>query len=105
MATFRAKLFRYPGPSGWVFAKIPARHAPPVTHGWGRTPVVATVDGHRWDTSVWRDTTWGTLLAVPKRLRREKDDGDTVEVTLAPRGSPELRLPAPRRTRARRQKA
>ena len=42
---FKARLFRYPGPGGWTFARIPARHAPPVTHGWGRTPVTATVDG------------------------------------------------------------
>lgn len=82
---FKAKLMRYPGPGGWTFARIPARHAPPVTHGWGRTPVRATVDGKTWDTSVWRDTKYGTLLAVPKRLRGDKGHGDTVEVVLEPR--------------------
>ena len=56
-----------------------------MTHGWGRTPVTATVDGRAWDTSVWRDKKHGTLLAVPKKIRGEKGDGDTVEVALQPR--------------------
>lgn len=80
---FRAKLFRYAGPAGWHFAKVPKRYAPPVTHGWGRTPVEATVDGHTWKTSVWWDTkSNSTLLAVPKKVRGEKGDGDTVEVSI-----------------------
>lgn len=82
---FKARLWRAPGPAGWVFAVIPEEHALPVTHGWGRTPVVATVDGQRWETSVWRDQATRTLLAVPKRLRGGKDDGDEVEVTLVMR--------------------
>lgn len=85
MASFRAKLWRYPGPGGWTFAKIPKKHAPAVTRGWGRTPVTATVDGRTWDTSTWRDRKHGTLLAVPKRMRRGKEDGETVTITLAPR--------------------
>ncbi|MCH7532898.1 MAG: DUF1905 domain-containing protein [Gemmatimonadetes bacterium] len=28
---------------------------PSVTEGWGRTPVVATVDGHTWKTSAGLD--------------------------------------------------
>jgi hypothetical protein len=108
---FKAKLFRYPGAGGWTFAQIPERHAPPVTHGWGRTPVLARVDGTAWETSVWRDKTYGTLLAVPKRVRGEKGDGDFVQVELAEpadptRSAPPLRKvrepggPAPRATRA-----
>jgi len=49
---FRSRLFKYPGPGGWTFARVPPRHAPPATHPWGRTPVDATVDGHTWATSV-----------------------------------------------------
>jgi hypothetical protein len=80
---FRSKLFKYDGPGGWHFATVPQRYAPPVTHGWGRTPVRATVDGQEWNTSVWRDKK-GTrcLLAVPKKYRGEKGDGDTVRVRL-----------------------
>lgn len=83
---FRAELFRYPGPGGWTFAPIPKKYAPPVTHGWGRTPVIATVDGHTWDTSVWWDSKMNkTLLAIPKKYRGAKGAGDSVEITLAPR--------------------
>jgi hypothetical protein len=88
---FKSTLFRYPGPGGWTFARIPAKHAPPVTEGWGRTPVKARVDGVTWETSVWRDKQ-GTLLPVPKRVRGDKGDGDTVEVELLPPGP----RPAPR---------
>ncbi len=79
---FTATLFRYPGKGGWHFAPVPERLAPNVTHGWGRTPVVATVDGHTWSTSVWRGKDGRTLLAVPKALRGAKGDGDRVQVEL-----------------------
>ena len=79
---FKAKLFRYPGKGGWTFAPVPVRHAPPVMHGWGRSSVVATVDGHTWKTSVWREKSGRSLLAVPKAVRGTKDDGDTVTVQL-----------------------
>ena len=79
---FRAKLWRYPGKGGWHFVTLPERLAPAVTHGWGRTPVRATVDGHSWKTSVWRDKGKRTLLAVPKKVRGVKADGDTVAVRI-----------------------
>jgi hypothetical protein len=79
---FSSILFRYPGAGGWHFAPVPAEHAPSVTHGWGRTPVVATVDGQTWKTSVWRGKDGRTLLAVPKKIRGTKGDGDKVKVRL-----------------------
>ena len=79
---FRGLLFRYPGKGGWTFVPVPDRLSPPVTHGWGRTPVTATVDGHTWETSVWRGKDGRTLLAVPKAVRGTKGDGDSVTVTL-----------------------
>jgi hypothetical protein len=82
---FRARLWRYPAPGGWTFARIPAKHAPPATHAWGRTPVYATVDGKAWETSVWRDRAHGTLLPVPKRRLGGKGEGDSVLVALRPR--------------------
>jgi hypothetical protein len=97
MARFKAKLFRFPGPGGWTFAPVPDRHAPPVTHGWGRTPVRARVEGHVWETSVWRDKTFGTMLPVPKNVRGDKGDGDSVLVELLPRGA--SGAGAPRRPR------
>lgn len=82
MSSFRSRLFRYPGKGGWVFAPVPKTHAPAVTHGWGRTPVRAMVDGYAWDTSVWRGQDGRTLLAVPARARPGKGHGDMVTVTL-----------------------
>ena len=80
---FRSILFRVPGKGGWVFAPIPPRYAPSQRRPWGRTPVRATVDGHTWNTSVWRSKDGRTLLAIPKKVRGAKDDGDTVVVELS----------------------
>jgi len=76
--TFTVMLFRCLGPSGWHFTPVPDEHVPPVTHGRGRTPVIATIDGQPWKASVWRDKSNQTLLAVPKRVRGAKDAGDLV---------------------------
>ena len=83
---FKSRLFKYPGPGGWTFARVPKKHAPPATEAWGRTPVLASVDGRRWETSVWRDRKHGTLLPVPSRIRADKGDGDAVEIELFPPG-------------------
>lgn len=80
---FSARLFKYPGKGGWTFAPVPERYAPPVTHGWGRTPVRASVDGYEWDTSVWRGKDGRTLLAVPKAARGTKGDGAVVRVRIS----------------------
>jgi hypothetical protein len=79
---FWSRLFKYPGKGGWVFAPVPEKYAPSVTHAWGRTPVRATVDGYSWQTSVWRGKDGKTLLAVPKHARGIKGDGDRVRVRL-----------------------
>lgn len=81
---FTSRLFRYPGAGGWTFAPVPFEHAPPPTAPWGRVPVIATVDGRTWATSVWHDKERGPLLAVPAKIRAGKEDGDEVEVELRP---------------------
>ena len=81
--TFTGTLSQGEGKGAWTFVTVPAEYAPSKTYGWGRTPVTATVDGRTWDTSVWKDTKSGTtLLAVPKKIRAGKGDGDTVEVSI-----------------------
>lgn len=80
--SFTAKLFKYPGKGGWHFAPVPKRLAPPVTHGWGRTPVRAAVGGVTWETSVWRGKDGRTLLAIPAKVRGELGDGDRITVEL-----------------------
>ena len=79
---FTATLFRVPGKGGWTFAPVPERHAPSAKRAWGRIPVTATIDGHRWRTSVWREKSGRTLLAVPRHVRGQKSDGDRVKVRL-----------------------
>jgi hypothetical protein len=79
---FSSTLFTMEGKGGWTFAPVPEDLAPPVTDGWGRTPVVATVDGREWKTSVWRERSGRTLLPVPKDIRAGKAHGDVVQVTL-----------------------
>ena len=79
---FTTRLRRHPGKGGWTFADIPARLAPPVTRGWGRTPVHVVVDGHTWDSSVWRASqSRGAVLAVPKHVRGDKGHRDSLTVT------------------------
>ena len=81
--SFSAILFRYPGKGGWTFAPVPDECAPAEPGPWGRTPVLATVDGKTWATSVWRGKDGKTLLPVPKDIRGEKEDGDCVQVSIA----------------------
>lgn len=79
---FSATLFRVEGKGGWTFAPVPEELAPSATEGWGRTSVLATVDGSTWPTSIWRERSGRTLLPVPKHLRHGKEHGDTVQVRL-----------------------
>lgn len=80
--SFEAELFRYPGKGGWTFVEVPPAWAPWGTGPWGRIPVRATVDGASWDTSVWREKSGRVLLAVPSRIRRGKEHGDQVVVSI-----------------------
>lgn len=83
MPTFKATLFRDPGTGGWVFATVPKDCAPPVTEGWGRTPVTATLGDTTWETSVWWDTKLQqTLLPLKKAVRGRLDEGDEVELSI-----------------------
>lgn len=81
--SFTATLFRWSeGKGSWYFVQVPDRFSPPVTHGWGRTPVTATVDNQTWETSVWRGKDGRTLLAIPKKIRGRKEGGERLKVTL-----------------------
>ena len=79
---FDSTLFSIEGKGGWTFAPVPDEAAPTRAEAWGRTSVVATVDGHTWNTSVWREKSGRTLLPVPKAVRRSKGHGDVVRVQL-----------------------
>ena len=47
------------------------------------TPVIATVDGKTWKTTIWKDTKGQrTLLPVPKKIRGLKGNGHVVNVEI-----------------------
>jgi hypothetical protein len=79
---FEATLFRWDGPTAWVFLHVPDEHAPDEAGAFGRAPVTATVDGTTWSTSVWRHKNEGWLLPLPVKVRGVKDDGDVVSVAI-----------------------
>lgn len=80
---FTATLFHTGGKGGWTFAPLAEGISIPVTGRWGMTPVIASVDGKTWRTTLWQDTkSKRTLLPVPKKVRGSKGDGDRVEVEL-----------------------
>ncbi len=83
---FIATLFKIPGKGGWTFVRVPDAEVPPIDMGpWGRAPVMATVDGVTYPTSVWHQRETAFSLSIPARIRRGKGDGDEVEVALSPR--------------------
>lgn len=84
MPGFTATLFRVPGKGGWTFAPVPPELAPEVFGPWGMAPVIATLNGRRWATSLWKDRTHGLLLPVPAKVRGALGDGDTVEIAIEP---------------------
>jgi hypothetical protein len=81
--SFTAELFLHAFEKGaWTFLEVPTALAPPVMGAWGMSPVIATVDGKTWPTTVWKDKAKRSLLPVPKKIRGKKGDGDYVAVQL-----------------------
>ncbi len=81
--TFTAALFATSMVKGaWYFVEVPAECAPEVTGSWGMTPVKASADGVAWETTVWREKSGRCLLPVPKKIRKQKQAGDTMVFTL-----------------------
>jgi hypothetical protein len=82
LVRFQAQLYRIPGKGGWTFVTVPSELAPPVMAAWGMTPVIATVDGRQWQTTVWKDKEGKSYLPVPKKIRKSKEEGAMVDVAL-----------------------
>lgn len=79
---FTAELVEWDGSAAWHFVRVPDEHAPDFAGAFGRVPVIATVDDVTWSTSVWRDKNSRWLLAVPKKVRHGKVDGDVVTAAI-----------------------
>ncbi|MFL6180260.1 MAG: DUF1905 domain-containing protein [Actinomycetes bacterium] len=81
-STFEAELVAWEGPSAWHFVGVPPELAPDFSGAFGRVPVTAEVDGRTWSTSIWRGTDGRWLLAIPKKIRGRKGDGDWIRASI-----------------------
>ena len=99
--TFTAQLWEHePGrPGSWHFVTLPTELAEQVVaeagprHGFGSIRVEARIGGTSWDTSLFPDSTTGSLLLPVKRdvrLAERIGAGSSCAVTVNLRDSPRL---------------
>jgi hypothetical protein len=75
-------MFLGEGKGAWTFVKVPPELAPEATAGWGMAPVLATIDGREWRTTIWHTKDGQVWLPVPKKVRKAKQAGDDAEFTV-----------------------
>ena len=90
--TFTAELWEYQGKGAWTFVSLPAHQAEDIRdltegrrNGFGSVKVRAGINGSRWSTSVFPDSSRGTfILPVKKSIRLAEGvaAGDAVTVVL-----------------------
>ena len=80
---FAASLWRYPGEQGWHFVALPLDVAAEIDdlttglrRGFGSVKVVVTIGGSEWRTSLFPDSTRGTLLLPVKKAVRAAEQLD-----------------------------
>lgn len=88
----RSKVWLYDGPGGWHFVTLSGKHSGEIAclaadskSPWGSIPVIATVGGTSWKTSIFPDKKRGAYLLPLKAAVRTKEKigpGDTVAVTI-----------------------
>ena len=59
---------------------VPSEVRPAALAAFGRTPVVATVRGKTWRTSIFGSKTHGAILLMPKKVLGGGGEGEVVEV-------------------------
>lgn len=64
----------------WRVASLPTHFEIEAVQPFGRTPVIATLGGKEWATSLWTQKNGETMIAVPKKVRGTLDKGDEVEI-------------------------
>jgi hypothetical protein len=80
--SFRATIWRYPGPGGWCFVTLPAdlshrmRDAQVPNEGWGRLKVTARIGQTEWQTSAWFDAKSGLYQLPIKASVRQAEHTD-----------------------------
>ncbi len=88
--SFAAVVIEWRGPAPFFYAVIPDREGAEisrirksVTYGWGAIPVAATIEGVRFETSLFpRDGTYLLPLKLAVRKRIGVTVGDSVEVEM-----------------------
>lgn len=90
---FTATIWLHPGPGGWHFASLPQDLSRRIkadfgglNQGWGSLPVVVSVGGSRWSTSLFPDAKMGCYLLPLKaavRARENLRDGDQAQIRIA----------------------
>ncbi len=78
---FEAVVWRWPTPKGILMVTVPAEVRPAALAAFGRTPVVATVRGKAWRTSIFGSKGHGAILLMPKKVLGGGGEGDVVEVS------------------------
>jgi hypothetical protein len=84
----RAKVWLYPGPGGWHFANLSAKHSFEIRErfaderrGFGSLPVTVRIGKTAWRTSIFPDKKAQTYLFAIKAAVRQSEHivaGDTV---------------------------
>jgi len=77
---FKAKVWRYPGASGWHFVTLPKKQSAGIkslfkdqARPWGSLKVSAFVGESEWSTSLFPDTKRGAYLLPLKASVRKKE--------------------------------
>ena len=88
----QAEIWVYPGKGGWHFVTLPAEFAARIkaamaglARPWGSLGVTAVIGSTRWSTSLFPDTTSGSLLLPLKASVRQHEGlkaGDTPTLTM-----------------------
>lgn len=89
--TFSGVIWYWRGPAPHHFVSVPAEEctllreaARLTTYGWGMIPVEVTIDGVRWETSLFpKDGGYIVPIKAVVRTRLGLGEGDTVTVRLA----------------------
>jgi Domain of unknown function (DUF1905) len=80
---FKAKVWLYPGMSGWHFISLPEEESAEIKGrfglmrpGFGAVPVAITIGGTRWRTSIFPDKKSGRYVLPVKSEVRKKECRD-----------------------------
>ena len=89
MRSFRAKVWKYPGPAGWHFVTFPKRLSLEIRaehhgreEGWGRLPATLRIGKTEWKTSIWFDTKLASYVAPIKAIVRKEESVAAGDIAL-----------------------